>query len=124
MIQRLLYVDDDEDIRAIVQLALELDGQFEVTLADSGARALDLISTGLKPDIIVLDVMMPGMDGLATLAQIRRILPPSIPVIFMTAKGRQADVTQYLKQGACGVILKPFDPIRLGADIRARIRDG
>ena len=121
--QKLLYVDDDADIRAIVELALQLDGQFEVTLAESGARALELMGSGLNPDVIVLDVMMPGMDGLATLERLRTGFASSVPILFMTAKGRQADIAMYLAKGANGVILKPFDPLRLGADIRARVAD-
>jgi CheY-like chemotaxis protein len=118
MTAKLLYVDDDPDIRAIVALALELDGHYAVTLAASGPEAIDLVAEGLEPDTIVLDMMMPGMDGLAVMERLRAIVPEGLPILFMTAKGRQADVASYRAQGARGVIVKPFDPLLLGAQIR------
>jgi DNA-binding response OmpR family regulator len=120
---RLLYVDDDEDIRAIVEMSLELDGAFWATMADSGKTALALIDGGLRPDVIVLDVMMPGISGVEVLAELRaREATAQVPVIFMTAKGRQADLALYRDLGARGVILKPFDPVTLGEEIRIRLR--
>jgi two-component system OmpR family response regulator len=123
MIRTLLYVDDDADIRTIVGMALELDGGFAPVLADGGAQALELIAGGLQPDVVVLDVMMPGMDGLTLLDHLRPLLSEGVPVLFMTAKGRQADRALYLQRGAIGVLVKPFDPVRLGADILAVIED-
>ena len=117
MTRTLLYVDDDADIRTIVGMALELDGGFAPVLADGGAQALKLMAGGLQPDVVVLDVMMPGMDGLTLLNHLRPLLPQSVPILFMTAKGRQADRALYLERGAIGVLVKPFDPVRLGADI-------
>lgn len=119
MTQTLLYVDDDDDIRTIVGMALELDGHFTPTLASGGSQALRLISDGLRPDVVVLDMMMPGMDGLTLLEYLRPLLPSATPVLFMTAKGRQSDIELYHRSGAKGVLIKPFDPVRLGADIRA-----
>jgi two-component system, OmpR family, response regulator len=121
MTRRLLYVDDDPDIRAIVQMALELDGGFVPTLAGSGIEALAQVDGGFRPEVIVLDMMMPEMDGLETLDRLRERLPADIPVLFMTAKGRQSDIARYRERGAAGVLLKPFDPVRLGADIRGLI---
>lgn len=123
MTRSLLYVDDDADIRTIVGMALDLDGGFAPVLADGGYQALDLIAGGLNPDVVVLDVMMPDMDGLTLLDHLRPLLSESVPVLFMTAKGRQADRALYLERGAVGVLVKPFDPVRLGADIRAVIED-
>ena len=118
MTAHLLYVDDDADIRAIVEMALALDGHFVPTVASSGAEALQLVDGGLRPDVIVLDVMMPEMDGLTLIGHLLDRLPPSIPILFMTAKGRQSDIDLYMARGARGVLRKPFDPVRLGADIR------
>lgn len=121
MTQTLLYVDDEEDIRIIVGLALELDGYFRPVLAGGGGEALRMVAEGLTPDVVVLDMMMPEMDGLTLLARLRPVLGDDVPMLFMTAKGRQADVELYLRSGAKGVLVKPFDPVRLGADIRALI---
>ena len=121
MSRTLLYVDDDADIRTIVGMALELDTHFTPVLADGGAQAMRLIADGLRPDVVVLDVMMPDMDGLTLLDHLRPLLPGRVPILFMTAKGRQADRALYLARGAQGVLVKPFDPVRLGSDIRALI---
>ena len=119
----LLYVDDDADIRLIVEMALGLDPAIEVRMACSGAEAVRLAAASEgRPDVLVLDILMPGMDGVETLRALRA-LPgfETIPALFMTAKGRDADVARYRAEGAIGVILKPFDPLRLAADIRAMI---
>lgn len=116
----ILYVDDDADIRTIVQMSLSIDADITVRIAASGQEGLDLLVAGPRPDVIVLDVMMPGMDGPEVLGHIRA--DPwlaDVPVIFMTAKGRLADVESYYARGAQGIILKPFDPISLAGDIRA-----
>ncbi len=115
----ILYVDDDEDIRHIVRLSLSLDTGITLRVAGSAAEALALLDQGRIPDVALLDVMMPGTDGLALLAQLRvRTDTRSVPVIFMTAKGRSADVELYRARGAAGMILKPFDPLGLAAEIR------
>jgi two-component system, OmpR family, response regulator len=115
----ILYVDDDADIRTIVSLALSLDPTLSVHVAGSGEEALALIEGGVTPDVGLLDVMMPGVDGLALLDRLRA-LPPTrdLPVIFITAKGRQADQRLYHARGAIGMILKPFDPLALAAEVR------
>lgn len=119
----LLYVDDDADIRMIVEMALGLDPAISVRMARSGAEALRLAAASdWRPDVLALDILMPGMDGVETLRALRA-LPglETVPALFMTAKGRDADVARYLAEGAIGVILKPFDPLSLAADIRALI---
>ena len=121
----ILYVDDDADIRTIVGMSLSLDTAIDVRIAGSGAQGLTMLAEGPRPDVVILDVMMPGMDGPEVLARMRADPGTAdIPVIFMTAKGRQADVESYRARGAVGVILKPFDPVHLAADVRAILADG
>lgn len=111
-------VDDDPSIRRIAQIGLKGVGKFEVVLCASGAEALELVASE-KPDLILLDVMMPGMDGPATLSKLRQLnLLEQIPVVFMTAKVQKQEVESYLLLGACGVISKPFDPMTLSAQIQ------
>jgi diguanylate cyclase (GGDEF)-like protein len=117
-LKTLLYVDDDADIREIVQIALSLDGDINVITSDGGERAL-LKMRVEQPDLVVLDVMMPGMDG-PTLLKRMRAEPAlaHIPVIFMTAKANPDDVAR-LRESAIGVITKPFDPMALGGQVKA-----
>lgn len=117
-IHRVLLVDDDADIRTVGQLSLARVGGWETELAASGAAALLAVSNQ-RPDVVLLDVMMPGMDGPTTLARLRQ-LPggESLPVLFMTAKVQKQEVERYLAVGAAGVIHKPFDPMALPAEVR------
>ena len=115
---RLLVIDDEEDIRDVATLTLELKEGWEVAAAGSGAEGIAL-ARGARPDAILLDVMMPDLDGPSTL-RLLRDLPEtkSIPVIFLTAKVQAADRRRYLKLGVNGVIAKPFDPLTLGRTVR------
>ena len=114
---RILFVDDDEDIRTIAHLSLTAVGGWQVTLADSGSLALEKAVQD-PPDLIILDMMMPGMDGLATLQRLRDDeRTASIPVIFLTAKVQKTEVDRYRSVGA-GLIVKPFDPMKLPDEIR------
>jgi len=115
---RILCIEDEPDIQVITRLALESVGGFELMVCGSGAEALDC-AIAFQPDLILLDVMMPGMDGPATLKALRQ-LPgmAAVPVIFMTAKTQQQEIETYVTQGALGVITKPFDPMRLAQEIR------
>lgn len=118
MIAKVLLVDDEPDIRKIGQVSLKSVGRWETITAASGAEAIELASQH-QPDVILLDMMMPQMDGLATLARLRE--QPALretPVIFMTAKVQPSEVTRYLAAGAAGVIQKPFDPMRLPDEVR------
>lgn len=116
---RLLYVDDDADIRHIVSLAFGLDPDIELRCAGDAAEALALLGGNWRPDAAMLDVMMPDMSGLGLLALLRmRPDTAALPVIFVTARSRPGDVTNYLSQGAAGVIVKPFDPLHLAAQVR------
>lgn len=118
VLRRILYVEDEPDIRAIAQLALESVGGFTVAACDSGQEALEK-APGFAPDLILLDVMMPGMDGPSTLDALRRMEhTAATPVIFMTAKVQPHEVAQYQELGALDVIAKPFDPMQLPADIQ------
>lgn len=118
----LLYVDDDPDIRHIVALALRLDGQVRARFSASAEEALAVMDAGARPDVALIDVMMPGMDGLALAEALRgRADTRDIPVIFVTARGREADLEAYRARGAAGVIVKPFDPLTLATDIRRQL---
>src|SRR5687767_5251362 len=111
-LQTILYVDDEPDIRQIVQMALGLAEGLKVYTGESGEQAL-VLARELKPDLLLLDVMMPGLDGPATM--IRMSEDPAlarIPVIFMTAKAMPKEVARFRQMGAAGVIAKPFDPMQ------------
>ena len=117
-IQKVLLVDDEDDIRTIGQLSLARVGGWQCALAAGGQAALELAQS-FRPDLVLLDVMMPGMDGPSTLAALRaQEATRDVPVIFMTAKVQKHEVARYLELGALGVISKPFDPMSLPADIR------
>jgi two-component system, OmpR family, response regulator len=117
---KVLYVDDEPDIREVATLALELDGGMEVTAASSGPEALGLIDGGLTPDVVMLDVMMPGMDGPAVLAELRtRPELATTPVVFITARAQAHELARFVSLGAIGVITKPFDPMTLSIELRA-----
>ena len=117
-LRRVMCVEDDADIRTILELSLATVGGLDVCLCDSGAAALAQVAR-FKPDLVLLDVMMPGMTGPETLAALReRPEMRGVPVVFMTAKAMPDEVEQLLQHGATGLIVKPFDPMTLAADIR------
>lgn len=117
-IKQVLLVDDDLNIRTLAQMGLEGLTDWKVELAASGAEAIDKANE-IKPDLIILDVMMPGMDGPTTLGELRKLdALTMIPVIFMTAKAQTHEVELYQKMGAKGIITKPFDPMTLPDDIQ------
>ncbi|MEA2695655.1 MAG: hypothetical protein QOJ16_5042 [Acidobacteriota bacterium] len=118
-LRRILLVEDDPDIRQVARLALEALGGFTVLPCGSGPEALAVLShatdaDGFAPDLVLLDVMMPGMDGPQTLQALRR-LPGAerLPAVFMTARVQAEEVAGYKAMGAADVIAKPFDPMRL-----------
>jgi CheY-like chemotaxis protein len=118
-LHRILYVEDEPDIQAVAKLALEMVGGFTVKVCSSGEEALRE-AAAFAPDMILLDVMMPGMDGPSTLKALREL--PSLaelPVAFMTAKVQPAEVAHYKTLGARDVIAKPFDPMTLASQVRA-----
>lgn len=113
--KRILYVEDEADIREVAEFALEDD--FELIICESGEIALNQAAQ-TTADLILIDVMMPNMDGPTTLTKLRE-LPHfnQTPVIFMTAKVQPKEVAEYMAQGALGVISKPFDPMALVDEI-------
>lgn len=117
-LNRILYVEDDSDIRMVAQMALQTVGGFTVIACASGPDALQA-APHARADLLLLDVMMPGMDGPDTLKALRDIPATArTPVIFMTAKVQAAEVAAYKALGALEVIRKPFDPMELSAQIR------
>jgi two-component system OmpR family response regulator len=120
---RVLYVEDDSDIREVARLALEALGGYEVCACASGGEALQR-AAGFSPDVVLLDVMMPGMDGPETMAALRAVAATSqTPVIFMTARVEESDRAEYVALGAAGLIEKPFDPMELSDEV-ARLYRG
>lgn len=121
--RRVMYVEDDPDIRAIAEIALQDVGGFTAVLCESGAEALE-VAPGFDPELVLLDVMMPGMDGPATLRALRQLPDMStVPVIFMTARLQRSEIEEYRELGAAGVIPKPFDPMTLAEQIAEILTD-
>jgi CheY-like chemotaxis protein len=117
-VEKVLMVDDEPHVRRVAELSLSRVGGWAVTLATSGAEAL-MAAVESPPDLILLDVMMPGMDGPTTLGALQeRTATAAIPVIFMTAKVQEHEIDRYLTLGAAGVVCKPFDPVKLPDQIR------
>ena len=115
---RLLHIDDEPDIREIVEISLGLDPAFAIRGCKSGSEGL-AVAAEWKPDIILLDVMMPVMDGPATLAGLlENPETASIPVVFMTARAQARELDRFRSLGAVGAIAKPFEPMALAASIR------
>ena len=117
-IRKVLLVDDDSDIRSIGTLSLRNVGKWQVVVAESGAAALEAVVRE-KPDLVLLDVMMPGLDGPTTFRRIRELAVEPLPqVLFLTAKSEAAEIADLVKLGAKGVIVKPFNPMMLPKQIR------
>ena len=117
-LKKILYVEDEPDIREIAKLVLENVGGFEVLAADGGEEALKAIDV-FSPDMILLDAMMPGMDGPTTYQEIRKIdTYKETPIAFLTAKLLESDIDAFLGLGAIGVIGKPFDPMSLSEQVK------
>ncbi len=115
---RILYVEDEPDIQMVARLALEALGGFTVEICSSGDEALKR-ATGFQPQLFLLDVMMPGMDGPSTLRMLRTQPQfANTPVIFMTAKVQPNEIADYKALGAEDVISKPFDPMTLASRVK------
>jgi CheY-like chemotaxis protein len=118
---RVLHVDDEPDIREVVEISLGLDPGLSTRNCASGQEALG-VAAEWAPDIILLDVMMPVMDGATTLARLQENpLTAGIPVVFMTARAQSRELDLFRSLGAIGVIPKPFDPMTLAASVRAHV---
>lgn len=119
----ILYIDDEPDIRLIVEMSLKMRPEIEVRTAESGEAGLALLRWGSwMADLIMVDVMMPGLTGPDVLAALRA--DPrfdKVPVVFVTARARPQDIRDYIEQGAKGVITKPFDPISLAGQVLALV---
>ena len=117
-LQKILYVEDEPDIRAVAQLALEMVGGFTLKICESGMQALQE-GEAVAPDLVLMDVMMPEMTGPMTLERLKTIpAMANVPVVFMTAKVQPAEVAQFKALGAVDVIAKPFDPMQLAHQVR------
>jgi len=117
---RILVVDDERGLVRIIRLNLEQDG-FEVFEANNGAQAMDRLRAVI-PDLVLLDVMMPDLDGFTVLSMIREV--GNTPVIMLTAKGEEGDKVKGLELGADDYVTKPFSPKELASRIRAVLRRG
>ena len=118
VILKLLYVDDEPDLRELVEFSLALDPSIELRTAASGEEGLRLLESA-SADAVLLDVMMPNMDGPAVLAAMRK--KPAlraIPAVFLTARALPDEIARLMALGATGVVTKPFEPATLARDIR------
>jgi len=113
---KVIYIEDEDDIRTVVEIAL-LMGNFSTTLCSSGAEGLKLAQQ-LQPDLILIDVMMPEMDGPATLIALRNNpITKNIPVVFMTARSQKHEIEYFKSLGVVDVIVKPFNAMTLATEI-------
>ena len=118
MLQRILLVDDEPDIRMIASKSLEMIGGYTIEPCASGDEALNKVAS-FNPELIIMDVMMPGKDGPTTLAELRQIDSfRKVPIIFMTARIQKQEIEEYLELGALDVISKPFDPMQLPNQVK------
>lgn len=117
MTKRILIVDDEEDIRDVAQVALEIVGGWEVLVAGSGSEGLYLAETQ-QPDAILLDIMMPDMDGISTFEKLQsNPATQPIPVILLTAKAQAADQRKFAQLGVKATIVKPFKTMNLASQV-------
>lgn len=124
MTKRVLIVDDEPDVRAIIKMGLEMSAGWQILTASSGAEALT-IAAAHQPDVILLDVMMPEMDGYATLQQLKaNSTTRAIPVILTTAKVHASDQERFADLDVLAVFTKPFRPLNLAQEITAVLEPG
>ncbi len=116
-LNKIMYIEDDPDIQTIAQMALEEIGGYKVKICSSGQEGLNELEN-FNPDLILLDVMIPGMDGPTTLTKIRQLDKFSkTPVIFLTAKAQASEIKSYIQLGAIDALVKPFDPVSLPTQV-------
>ncbi len=117
-VQKIMLVEDDPDIQVVARMSLKAGGVREVVVVSNGEECLARIGEA-KPDLVLLDVMMPKLDGYETCRRLKADpATQSIPVIFLTAKAQQFEMKQGLELGAIGYLTKPFDPTTLPAEIQ------
>jgi len=120
-LSRILLVEDDVDIQKVVRMSLKLRGIKDVVVAENGEECLAVVSQ-VKPDVILLDVMMPKMDGYETCRRLKaNPETQSVPIIFLTAKAQQFEIKRGFQEGAIGYLTKPFDPMTLHEQIVAML---
>lgn len=118
-LHKIMCIDDEPDILEIVRASLEAGGNYMVTTCSSGKEALDTIGD-VKPDLILLDMLIPAMDGVTIFGKLRSYFSmKAVPVIFITAMVQPKEVSSYIDLGAAGVIMKPFDPMKLAAEVES-----
>ena len=118
-LKRIMHVEDDPDIRELTKIALEAVAGYTLDSATNGIEALEK-TPAFEPDLILLDVMMPEMDGVETFQKLREIPKlDATPIVFVTAKAQYHEVEQYRSLGAADVIRKPFDPLNLPSEIES-----
>lgn len=116
---KILIIDDEEDIRSIASMSLNILGGIDVVEADGGEDGISKAAAE-NPDAILLDMMMPGLDGPSTLVKLREnAATKNIPVIFLTARAMSAEMEKLKQMGATGVLTKPFDPTTLATQVKA-----
>lgn len=116
-LQRVMCVEDDPDIRTILEFSLGRLGGYTLCMCSSGSEALNNAAV-FAPHLVLLDVMMPGMTGPETLQQLRSLeIMRGVPIVFLTAKAMRDELEELLQHGATGIIVKPFDPVSLPKDI-------
>lgn len=117
-LNKILHVDDDLDILVVSKMVLEELGGFVLEQSSSGAEALKTVAL-FKPELILLDAMMPEMSGIETLQELRKLPEFAyIPVVFMTAKAQPSELQEFMNAGAIATIIKPFDPVTMPNQIR------
>lgn len=116
-LNKIMCVDDEPDILEIVKASLEVGGGYAVTTCSSGKEALDTVGD-VRPDLVLLDILIPAMDGVTIFAKLKSYSSlKAVPVVFITAMVQPKEVSSYLELGAAGVIMKPFDPMKLPGEI-------
>ncbi|MEW8979539.1 MAG: response regulator [Symbiobacterium sp.] len=122
MALRVLLIEDDPDIQRMVQLSLKFQGGHEVSVASGGREGLEKAEQE-RPDVILLDVMMPEMDGYETCRRLKaNPATAAIPVVFLSARAQQSEIQKGRELGAIGYLVKPFDPMTLSSQLEAMLR--
>ncbi len=122
IIKKILCIEDDSDIQTMIKLSLKFKGGYEVILAGDGFSGIEMAEKE-TPDVILLDVMMPELDGYETCKQLKaNPLTKDIPVIFLTARAQEKEIKKGLEMGAIGYLTKPFDPMTIKDELEAVVQ--